>query len=150
MKPWAVGILFGAIALAGTLMWLAERVTRRGVERRLAGRPQLDSASFGARYFGEPASRATLAAEIRRLLEPMVPFTLQGLDPDDAFATDLKLDDLDSLFAVEFLQELERHFDISIPNKDADRLITFRHLVDYLDRRLKDKEATQRDPELAG
>jgi acyl carrier protein len=150
MKPWAVGILVGATALAGVVMWLAERVTKRSVERRLAGRPHLDPSRFGARYFGETASRATLAADIRTLLEPVVPFTLQGLDPDDAFVADLRLDELDSLFAVEFLQELERHFAIAIPNEDAARLITFRQLVDYVDRRVKDKEATRHNFESAG
>lgn len=46
------------------------------------------------------------------------------------------MDELDSMSTVEFLVALERHFAIEIPDKDAETILTFRQLVDYLESRV--------------
>ena len=65
-----------------------------------------------------------------------VPYKLDGLGPDDAFVRDLRMDELDSMSTVELVLDLEKRFGIEIPDEDAQKILTFRELVDYLEPRV--------------
>ena len=112
------------------------RRTHEFVRQRLASRPPLSPGEFGKTDFGATSSKAGLAGEAREILARYIDVPLDGLLPDDAFAKDLRMDDLDSMASVEFVTELERHFGLKIPGKDARAIYTFRELIDYLERRM--------------
>jgi acyl carrier protein len=123
----------GAVVISATGVFLYERVNRRRAERLLDGRPPLDPEAFGRAHFGESPRRAMLAAQVREVLAEHVPYALDGLAPDDAFVQDLRMDALDSLSTVEFALGLEERLGVKIADADAERIGTFRQLLDYLD-----------------
>lgn len=127
-------LLGGAVIVIGGGVLLHEWSNRRRASRLLGMRPALDPAAFGRAYFGESKRRAFLAAQIREVLAKHVPYGLEGLGPDDAFVQDLRMDELDSMSTVELVLSLEQRFRIKIPDVDAQGILTFRQLVDYLEK----------------
>jgi acyl carrier protein len=125
-------VMGGGVVLIGGGVLLHEWSNRRRAKRLLATRPALDAAGFGRAYFGESDRRALLAAELRKVLAEHVPYSLEGLGPDDAFVGDLRMDELDSMSTVELVVGLEQRFGITIPDEDAQGILSFRQLVDYL------------------
>lgn len=136
-------LIAGVVGALAVVVSLADRASRRRVRRRLADRPQLTAHAFGETHFGPSAARSSLAEEVRQILAQYVPVSLDGLSPDDAFAKDLEMDEMDSMASVEFVIELERRFDVKIPDADAERILTFRELVLYLERRLGERPDTK-------
>lgn len=55
-----------------------------------------------------------------------------------AFVNDLGADSLD---VVEFVMEVEKEFDISIPDEEAAKLVTIGDAVKYIDAQTKGKKA---------
>ena len=131
-----LALLGGGVVVVGGGVLLHEWSNRRRAERLLATRPPLDPGAFGQKHFGQSARRAMLAAQVREVLAGHVPYGLDGLGPDDAFVRDLRMDELDSMSTVELLLGLERRFGIDIPDEDAQKILTFRELVDYLESRV--------------
>jgi acyl carrier protein len=129
-------LMGGGVVLIGGGVLLHEWSNRRRARRLLATRPALDAAGFGRAYFGESDRRALLAAEVRKVLAEHVPYSLEGLGPDDAFVGDLRMDELDSMSTVELVVGLEQRFGITIPDEDAQGILSFRQLVDYLEKRV--------------
>jgi acyl carrier protein len=131
-----LALIGSGVALIGGGVLLHEWTNRRRARRLLATRPALDPAGFGRTYFGESDRRALLAAQVREVLAEHVPYSLEGLGPDDAFVQDLRMDELDSMSTVELVLSLEQRFGIKIPDDDAQGILSFRQLVDYLEKRL--------------
>ena len=129
-------LIGGGVVLIGGGLLLHEWSNRRRARRLLATRPALDPAGFGRAYFGESDRRALLAAEVRKVLAEHVPYGLEGLGPDDAFVRDLRMDELDSMSTAELVVGLEQRFGITIPDVDAQSILCFRQLVDYLEERV--------------
>jgi acyl carrier protein len=129
-------LLGGGLVFLGGGVLLHEWSNRRRAKRLLATRPALDPAAFGRAYFGQSGPRAALAAQVRDVLAEHVPYKLDGLGPDDAFVRDLRMDELDSMSTVELVLSLEKRFAIDIPDEDAQKILTFRELVDYLEPRV--------------
>jgi acyl carrier protein len=144
---------FVALVAVGCGIFLHDRVNRRMAERLLARRSQLSPEQFGRTHFGESGSRTRIAGALREILARHIPFALDGLEPDDAFVRDLRMDQLDSLSTVAFLLDVETRFGVTVPDKDAESMRTFRDLVDYLEPRVdsarpgarSDEAAQQRD-----
>ena len=133
-----LALLGGGVIVIGGGVLLHEWTNRRRAKRLLATRPVLDPTAFGRAYFGQSGRRATLAAQVREILAEHVPYKLDGLGPDDAFVRDLRMDELDSMSTVELVLSLEKRFGIDIPDEDAQGILTFRELVDYLEPRVPD------------
>ncbi len=133
MEHLKLALMGGAVVISATGVFLCERVNRRRAQRLLQGRPPLDPEAFGRAHFGESPRRAMLAAQVREVLAEHVPYALEGLGPDDAFVQDLRMDALDSMSTVEFALGLEERLGVKIPDADAERILTFRQLLDYLD-----------------
>ena len=56
---------------------------------------------------------------------------------DSTLADDLKIDSLDN---VEFVMALEEQFEIEISDEDAEKILTVKDAVDYVDGKLAKKE----------
>lgn len=56
--------------------------------------------------------------------------------PDANFIKDLGIDSLDY---AELIMEFEQAFDIKIPDADAERLVTMKQAVVYIEQKTKDK-----------
>jgi acyl carrier protein len=48
--------------------------------------------------------------------------------------------DLDSLDLVELIMEVEEDFDVTIPNEEAEQLKTIGDVIDFLYRKLREKQ----------
>ncbi len=61
------------------------------------------------------------------------------MNPSDRFIQDLRMDDLDSMSTVEFVIEIEKEFEIKIPDSAAEKMLTFQSVVDYVADAVKSK-----------
>ena len=129
--------LLGAIAvLLGSAVLLHDRSNRRKAERLLKKRPPLDPEAFGRQHFGESERRAALATKLREALARHVPFSLDGLAPDDAFNEGLRMDQIDSMSNAEFIIDVEKTLGIKVADSDVAHISTFRQLLDYVETRV--------------
>lgn len=124
---WAVAIFVPAFLLFGTV---ASKDREEKIEAHFSGRPVLGEEEFGKHYF--PASRSLIAARIRKILANHVGVDLSRMNPSDRFIEDLLMDDFDSMSTVDFAVELEKEFQIKIPDSAAEKLTTFQSVVDYV------------------
>ena len=127
--------LGGIVASVAAVVW-HEHSNRRYARNLLAARQALDLETFGRRYFGESEERLRLASRVREVLARHLPFSLEGLRPEDAFNDDLRMDQLDSMSNAEFVIDLENTLAVRIPDPDMRGIRTFRQLVDYLESRV--------------
>jgi len=134
-KTIAIVAALVVLAAIGLMMWLQERSLRRLVERRLNDRKPRTPEEFGRHYFS-PAT-ASIASRLREILARHIDVDLSRLGPDDRFIEDLELVELDSLSTVNFEVDVEREFGITIPDVDAERLKTFREVVEYVSRAVR-------------
>jgi len=56
--------------------------------------------------------------------------------PNASFRNDLGADSLDQ---VELMMSMEEAFDIKIPEEDAEKILTVREAIDYVEKRLADE-----------
>ena len=123
--PVIIALLVG---LCGAV-WLSERSVRRRVLRRMQSRAARTPDQFGQALF--PPESAPIAAKIRQILARHLGLDLSRLSPEDTFA-ELEMVALDSMATVGFVLDLEREFGIKIPDRDAEKMKTFRDVVDYV------------------
>jgi hypothetical protein len=121
-----------AVVVGLGLAWFLPWQDRRRARRHLAGRPLLDAATFGARFFSDLPRGPEIAAAVRGRLEDQLKMELPGLRPEDRFA------DLQAEVDPIFLDELGQEFGFSPPNNYqefsalAPSLATVRALVEYV------------------
>lgn len=58
--------------------------------------------------------------------------------PDASFVDDLGADSLDT---VELVMALEEEFETEIPDEDAQRILTVKDAIDYIEKRVTEKSA---------
>ncbi|PYJ58402.1 MAG: hypothetical protein DME24_16470 [Verrucomicrobia bacterium] len=133
----AIGIV--AVLAIGVLLWLQELSVRRLVAKRMQTRKAQPADEFGRHFFTD--ATAPIASRLREILARHIEVDLSRLHPDDRFIEDLEMVELDSLSAVNFAVDIEREFDISIPDADAARLKTFRDVVEYVSRAIRQTAA---------
>jgi len=61
------------------------------------------------------------------------------MQPNDRFVEDLRMDELDSMSTVEYVIEIEKEFGIEIPDSAAEKMLTFKSVVDYVSEAVKAK-----------
>ena len=68
-----------------------------------------------------------------------------GIDPEELKPTSSFVDDLgaDSLDTIELVMACEEEFNISIEDEDAENLKTVQDAIDYLEKRIEEKEAAK-------
>jgi acyl carrier protein len=122
-------LIIAVLVALGGAIWLSERTVRRRVLKRMRSRPARTPEQFGDDLF--PPESAQFAAKIREILARHLTVDLSRLSPDDTFV-DLEIAELDSLATVGFVLDLEREFGIQISDRDAERIKTFRDVVEYV------------------
>jgi acyl carrier protein len=110
--------------------------TIREVRGKLGSRPQLNAEGFAHEYFTE--DKREVAKRLMDITREHSVADITGLSPDDAFVTDLRMDDLDSMAIVDFVVHVEKDFDVTIPEHETKSMRTFGELVDEI-ARLKKK-----------
>ncbi len=124
-----VTVAIAMIVGIGGAVWLSQRSVQRRVLRRMQSRPARSAQEFGRDLF--TAETAETATKVREILARHISVDLSRLSPEDTFI-DLELAELDSMASVEFVIDLEREFHIKISDGDAERMKTFRDVVEYV------------------
>lgn len=74
--------------------------------------------------------------ELQDLIAEKLGIEKDQITKEASFINDLGVDSLEQ---VELIMELEKKFDISIPDEDQDKLTTVGDLLNYLNEKLADK-----------
>ncbi len=137
--PWYFSVIFfvAAIICGFYAIKLSDEAARQRVLSHMADRPALNEKEFGARYFSP--DRAEIAAKLRTILARHVDVEISQMQPADRFIEDLRMDDFDSMSTVEYVIEVEKEFEIEIPDSAAAKMTTFQSLVDYIAETAKSK-----------
>jgi acyl carrier protein len=137
--PWWCCFVFflGAGVCSFYAVKLGDKAEKQRALMHMAGRESLDHAQFGKQFF--PGERAEIAAQLREIVAHHIPVDLSQMHPNDRFVQDLRMDALDSLSTVECVIEIEEKFEIKIPDSAAEKLLTFKDVVDYVSEAVKSK-----------
>lgn len=130
----SVPVIIAVIVALGGAVWLSERTVQRRVLKRMQARPSRTAEEFGRDFF--PPETAPVAARVREILGRHLTVDLSRLNPKDTFV-DLEMAELDSMATVGFVLDLEREFGIEIPNRDAERMKSFRDVVQYVSKAVR-------------
>jgi acyl carrier protein len=131
---WTVAVFI--IAFACFSIVGSKQETRR-IETFLPDGRLLEKRNFREHYF--PADRAEIAAKLRKILANHVGIDITKISPTDRFIEDLRMDDFDSMATVEYVIEIEKEFEIKIPDSAAEKMLTFQSVVDYVVEAVKSK-----------
>ena len=132
-------IIVAISAMVAISMWIQkcrDAGIRRLAEEYMGGRLQRSSAEFGRIFYPD---NADIAARIRDIFAKHIPLNIDRLEPSDRPVIDLKMDDLDSMSAAEFIIALEKEYGIKIANADAERMRTFDDICSHVISKLKEK-----------
>lgn len=140
MEHWQITLVVLLAIFGGIAFELHRRRFKRLVQSKLDSRPYLTAEQFGRMYFGESTLRATMAADLRNIIAKHLPVSINGLHPDDKFQETLMMDMFDSMATVEIIMEIEERFGIKCGDDEEIRPdLSFRQLVDYVERRARMK-----------
>lgn len=78
--------------------------------------------------------RQELEVVVRRIVSGVLSIDEESIKDDSSFVQDLSFDELDF---VEMLMDLEDHFNIAIPDDEAEPVDTFRKMVDLVEEKIK-------------
>lgn len=70
---------------------------------------------------------------------------LSRLHPDDRLVADLRMDALDSLSTVEFVLDIEKDLKVRIPDDAAEKMFTFRQVVEFVSAQRKAEQSAAGD-----
>ncbi len=137
--PWWFSIVFflGAGACSFYAVKFSDEAEKQRALMHMTGRPPLDHAQFGKEFFS--GEQAEIAAKLREIVAHHIPVDLSQMHPNDRFVQDLRMDALDSMSTVECVIEIEEKFGIKIPDSAAEKLLTFKDVVDYVSEAVKTK-----------
>ena len=72
---------------------------------------------------------ADIAAKVTAIIVEKLGVDEADINPEASFTNDLGADSLDT---VELIMELEKEFDVTIPDEDAENIATVGDAIDYL------------------
>ncbi|MBK8562162.1 MAG: acyl carrier protein [Saprospiraceae bacterium] len=75
-----------------------------------------------------------IASRVKKLIVEKLGVEENEVVPEASFTNDLGADSLDT---VELIMELEKEFDISIPDEQAEKIQTVGQAIEYIDKSLK-------------
>jgi acyl carrier protein len=101
----------------------------------MEGQFRLPNAKFSQQYFSP--SEADIAAQVRSVFAKHIAVDVSRSHPDDKLVEELQVDALDSMSAIEFVLELDEHFNITIPDSAARQMRTLRDLTSFISCELK-------------
>lgn len=73
-------------------------------------------------------------ARIKEIIVEQLGVDADQITPDASFIDDLGADSLDT---VELVMAFEEEFDIEIPDEDAEKIRTFRNVIEYMNANLE-------------
>ena len=126
----AIFVTVLALWVIGHTMWAEHQ--HRKVARKLEGRPVVSAADYGATYYPDNASRAGIANTLVAMLKDYGLPEVQQLTPDDRLV-DYQLFEFDSMGAVWYALEIEKHYQISIPDEKWSELQTLHNIIVYIE-----------------
>lgn len=74
---------------------------------------------------------------IKKIITEHLDIEESKIIPEASFAADLGADSLDT---VELIMALEEHFEIEIPDEEAQNILTVKNAVDYINEKVAKKE----------
>lgn len=74
---------------------------------------------------------------IKKIIAEQLDIEENKIEPDASFAEDLGADSLDT---VELIMALEEQFEIEIPDEEAQKLLTIKNTVNYINDKIAKKE----------
>ena len=77
---------------------------------------------------------SVIAEKVKSIIVDKLGVDAKEVTPEASFANDLGADSLDT---VELIMEFEKEFNISIPDEQAEKIVTVRDAVDYLEKNAK-------------
>ncbi len=80
----------------------------------------------------------SVESRVKRILVEILGINEAGMGRDSRFVEDLGVESLDT---VEMIAALEEEFDIEIPDEEAERNVTVGQTIDYIEGKLKQKQA---------
>ena len=75
---------------------------------------------------------ADLEKQVKDIIADKLGVELDEIVPDSSFTNDLGADSLDT---VELIMEFEKEFSVTIPDEDAEKIITVGDAISYLNER---------------
>ncbi len=70
--------------------------------------------------------------KVKKIIADKLSVELEEVVPEASFVDDLGADSLD---LVELIMSMEEEFDIDIPDEEAEKLVTVKDALDYIDTR---------------
>jgi acyl carrier protein len=77
---------------------------------------------------------SVIAEKVKSIIVDKLGVDAKEVTPEASFANDLGADSLDT---VELIMEFEKEFNISIPDEQAEKIVTVGDAVDYLEKNAK-------------
>lgn len=75
------------------------------------------------------AETAEIESKVKKIVAEQMGVAESEISRDTSFVNDLNADSLDT---VELVMEFEEHFEMSIPDEDAEKIQTVGHAIDYI------------------
>ncbi|WP_348673670.1 acyl carrier protein [uncultured Abyssibacter sp.] len=66
---------------------------------------------------------------VKKIIAEQLSVSEEQITPEASFVDDLGADSLDT---VELVMALEEEFEIDIPDEEAEKIVTFQHVIDYI------------------
>ena len=66
---------------------------------------------------------------VKKIIAEQLSVSEDQITPEASFVDDLGADSLDT---VELVMALEEEFEIDIPDEEAEKIVTFQHVLDYI------------------
>ena len=79
----------------------------------------------------------SVESRVKKIIVYMLGIDESDITPQASFVNDLGADDLDT---VELIIAFEEEFDISIPDEEAEKLLTVGSAIDYITDHIEEKE----------
>lgn len=84
-------------------------------------------------------NKKEIEQKVREIVAYQFGASLDDITMDTKFLDDLQSDSLD---AVETVMMVEDRFDLTIPDEDADAMLTVQSVADYVERKLAENEGS--------
>ncbi len=123
--------------------WYRDWTTQgdRAVERVFAGRPMLSDDEFYERFFARSHIGKPIVTGVRHAFIKCLPLDMRRLEPDDSFSRELQFVWAhDSMADVELVCEIEKRFEISLPQYRLIEIFTLREVAELVHRTLEAKK----------
>ncbi len=82
-------------------------------------------------------NRTEIEENVKKVLVEYLGIHEEDIKPESHFYDDLGADSLDT---VEIIMAVEENFDIEIPDEDAETLVTYEALLNYITNKFQDEE----------